>query len=594
MKKFLALLLLPALLGISLVPALAAPVSQLNDLARYFPADTAVFVATRIDDDFFGELDSIIARIASVLPPGTIPPLTIEEALDMALAEADPPLRFQADIRTWLGDTAAVGVLEFPLEADEMSSDAPLRPRSMDNDVPILLAIAITSRDAAVTFLTNTLTASDTEFTRTDEPDFTLIENPDNPDSAVVIRDDVMLIGNRFASITALPETSLSADADFVSTFDLLPETDYNATVYLNLSDILRQVMESDPEAAAAATGMFGSMFSAIGPQAWGATILEGVSLTIDAVQRFDGLSLLEEMGIPVTLTPINPAFAAHVPAGAPLVIHSTGLGTSIEALFITLDRQMQGLIESGLADDDELEAMQKGLADFEAAFTTFTGLDLREDVASWMTGDYAMFLMLNPELNLNSQFGIFVTFPLDFGLAIQATDPDAAAATVTGLTQALERLAALAANQEDAEAKVTISADTIGSNAVTVVTITSNEMPWPVELLLGSNNEVFALGTRNAVTAIFSRDGGLPANPAFARAQNFLLPDPISVGYLGTGGLLPLADLIVTFAEDDAEAEQQAQAVRDLLNLFPSATVSQSMDADGNSFSRLVLTLAE
>jgi hypothetical protein len=592
-KKFLAVLLLLALLGISLVPALAAPVGQLNDLARYFPADTAVFVATRIDDGFFGELDSIVARIASVLPPGTIPPLTIEEALDMALAEADPPLRFQADIRTWLGDTAAVGVLEIPLEMGGMSSSAPLRPRSMDDDAPMLFAIAITNRDAAVTFFINTLATSDTEFTRTDEPDFTLLEDPNNPDAAVVIRDDVMLISNRYAGVTAVPETSLSADADFAATFDLLPETDYNATVYLNFGDILRQAMESDPEAAAA-MGMFGGLFSAIGPQAWGATVLEGVSLTIDAVQRFDGLSVLEEMGIPASLTPINPAFAAHVPAGAPLVIHSTGLGTSIEALFTTMDRQMQALVESGMADDDELETMQEGLADLEAGFTTFTGLDLREDVASWMTGDYAMFLMLNPELNLSSQFGIFATFPLDFGLAVQATDPDAAAATVTGLTEALERLAALAANQEDAEAEVTISADTIGSNAVTVVTITSDEMPWPVELLLGSNNEVFALGTRNAVTAIFSRDGGLPANPAFVRAQNFLLPDPVSAAYLGTGGLLPLADLVVTFAEDDAEAEQNAQIVRDLLNLFPSATISQSMDADGNSFSRLVLTLAE
>jgi hypothetical protein len=67
-----------------------------------------------------------------------------------------------------------------------------------------------------------------------------------------------------------------------------------------------------------------------------------------------------------------------------------------------------------------------------------------------------------------------------------------------------------------------------------------------------------------------------------------------MSLVYLGTEGLLPLTDLITAFNNDDDEAEAMAQSARDVLGLINSFTISQSIDADGTSRSRLVLTLSE
>jgi hypothetical protein len=224
--------------------------------------------------------------------------------------------------------------------------------------------------------------------------------------------------------------------------------------------------------------------------------------------------------------------------------------------------------------------------------FTQFTGLDLREDVISWMTGNYAMFIQLNPELNTSSAFGVFATFPVDFGLAVEATDPAKAAATVEGLTKGIEQAVTMFGGSSD-ETEVVITNETIVGTSTTVITITAEGAPWPIELLMGANGEVFALGTRNAVQAIFARDGGLPSNAAYQNAQTYVLADAYGLGYLGTEGLLPVADLIAAM-NDDEEDSAQVQAVRDVLNLIRSATISQSFNADGTARGRAVLTLSE
>jgi hypothetical protein len=86
-------------------------------------------------------------------------------------------------------------------------------------------------------------------------------------------------------------------------------------------------------------------------------------------------------------------------------------------------------------------------------------------------------------------------------------------------------------------------------------------------------------------VQSILGRDGGLPSNAAYTSAQDYVLENTYAFGYFGPQSLLPLADLVTTFAdEDDAEAEQNADSVRNLINLISSASASQSIDADGNA----------
>ena len=193
MKKTLILFLLLLTLSTGILPALAVPVTELNDLARYFPSDTVVFVATRSDDAYLESLDSLVLRIADALPAGAVPAGTVTEALDEALGRADPPLDFQEDIRPWLGDTAALGVLEIPVQ--DGSATRFMEERQLDEDAPMLIALAITDREAATEFFENAMSRDpDLEVTRTDEADFTLIETSDP--AALIVRDDVLLITN--------------------------------------------------------------------------------------------------------------------------------------------------------------------------------------------------------------------------------------------------------------------------------------------------------------------------------------------------------------------------------------------------------------
>jgi hypothetical protein len=146
----------------------------------------------------------------------------------------------------------------------------------------------------------------------------------------------------------------------------------------------------------------------------------------------------------------------------------------------------------------------------------------------------------------------------------------------------------------EDEEVSLEITTETIVGTEVSVFTLQSAEMPWPVELLIGANGEVFALGTRNAVQSILARDGGLPSNAVYASAQSLLLDNTYSQFYLGLEGLLPLADLAESMARNNDDAEANAEAIRNLIGLIRGGLVSQSIDADGNAVTRLVLTLSE
>jgi hypothetical protein len=191
--------------------------------------------------------------------------------------------------------------------------------------------------------------------------------------------------------------------------------------------------------------------------------------------------------------------------------------------------------------------------------------------------------------------FGIFATFPAEFGLVVEATDPAAAAQSVAGLVQGLDRLlVTAAAGNEDFE--VSFDEATIGGTDVSVITLTSNEVPWPIELLIGSNDDIMVLGTRASVTTILLQDGTLPNTPAFARAQTYTLPAFFSMSYFDPAALLPLADLITATAEDqnEAEAEMQAEAVRALLNLIDSISYSGAFDNEGVANVRVSITLAE
>ena len=592
MKKLLLIVFVAALL-LGVVPVFATPTAQLNDLARYFPTDTPIFIASRFDDDYFQTLDAIIDRVRAVVPDNDIPPITIEQALNQALTNMGAEITFQGDVRPWLGDTIAAGVMNI----QQTNTRRLLRGR-MDGESPFAFAASITDRTAATNFITDMIARNGSEFDQAETGGFTILTDPDDPNGNVVIGDDVLLVTNISDFATQMPEDSLATNSTFTDAFADLPESDYNATVYLNLGDVLNQAMESDPDFDEIPP-QFGALFNSIGTQVWGLTILDDVHFTVDVVSELSYLETyaallgLEGAELESLMSPIDPSFAAHIPASAPLAVHSSNVGSALLKILEVFDGDTPFFDALGASADD-MEEAQEALSEFEATFTRFTELDLREDVLSWMTGDYAMFLALNPDANFNSIFGLMTTIPVDIGLAVEVTDPAAAANAVAGLATGFDRLGALVAvgADEDNNVSFEITSESIAGTDVTVMTLETDEIPWPVELLMGANDEVFALGTRNAVQAILARDGGLPSNAYFASTQNLALDNTYAQYFLGIEGLLPLTDLAESMADEGDEAN--VAVLRDVLGLISGGIITQSIDVDGNAVSRAVLSLSE
>jgi hypothetical protein len=597
MRKFIVLLL-AVVLAVSALPMAvsATPINELNALASYFPEDTPIFFSFRTDDAFLDELDGLYSTLSSKLP-GVVPPFDLNSTLDLGVSQIVPGGTFADNIRPWLGDTAAFAVLSLEKQTDADTTN--------DEEGEFVLALAITDRAAAEDFLVNTFNQQNVEFEQESGDGFTLFTPQNEVDvfaneSAVIIRDDVALIGT-LAEINLVNEgvsAALADSADFAATLDLLPEDDYNLIGYFNLADALSDAIVNSPDAVMMDMGFFTSLTQAVGTQAVGGTILDGRSLVLDTVQRLGDVALLESSGLQIAdLGAVDPAFAVHIPGNAPFVAHGTNLKTLVETTLNNLRQTIVKAAEASPEDDSsELEEMDEGINEFNRVFTEATGLDFEQDVIGWMTGDFAAFLRLSPQLadGRLTTAKLTQTFPVDFGIAIENTDGAAAQRTVEGLTQGLQYAIEQADPSETTN--VEVSQETIGGADVTVITLLPSDtsgMPYSLDILMGANEEVFAMGTRAAVTAILDPSNSLADEPAFAEAAAYLLADASSVFFLNPSPLLPLADLAGEFASPD-EAEAQQNIARAGINLFSSATISQSTDDNGNTIGRFVLTLSQ
>jgi hypothetical protein len=316
---------------------------------------------------------------------------------------------------------------------------------------------------------------------------------------------------------------------------------------------------------------------SAAAPQAVGFSLVNGGELVIDSAQLPGDTSALEEMGfvLPTSMAPVNFDFAAHVPADAPVVILGANLAETYDLLIQNLRAAMQLQVEAG---NEEAEDFEEGLRFVEIGVRGLTGLDLQEDILGWMTGDYALFLNVNPE-----GIGSTTIMPLDFGLVFEATDPAAAQAVVDGIREAI--------TQSEPE-NVTLTEETVSGIDAAVITAEPEDEPYPVEILVGANDEVFVIGTRNAFTAaVEPSNGGLAADAGFTAAQSRFLDDSAVVFYFTPQPLESLADILA--ASDDNDMQEGAGLIQILTALLDSGSITATYSEDGTR-GRFVLSLAE
>jgi hypothetical protein len=582
MRRFLMLFLcITLLLTVLAVPAAATPTADLTALARFFPDKTVLFSSIRTDDDFFLALDSVMNIVRDHMPDVGVPSETVEQMLDRLVAES-PNLggTFGDTIRPWLGDTAAIGFTSLTEFVDDDFSNT--------LSGPVLIAADITDRGTTEAFFEQ-LIPDDAEMTVESTGEYTLLTpGADSANGGIYIGSDVLLITNDPALLPQDTVTSsLGSSEDFNSSLSYLPETDYNAILYINLPQIFRQIpaAELSPQDAAMLSTL-APVIDALGGQVWGGTILDGSSLVLDVAQPITDPGVYELFGmyLPTSAAPVSFDFARFIPAGTPLVLQSTNLKSIYDNFLTSMAATMR--LQAGMIPGDAEafdQQMEEGLAQAEFAVRGMTGLDLQDDILGWMTGNYALAVGFSPALeDLSPLTGIPSAFPLEFSLLIEAVDPAAAQGLVDGIAQALT----MSGGNE-----FTLTEETFGDVTAQVMTVPAGNLPFPVEIVFGASEEVFAIATPRMAEAAFNPDEGLTADPSYIEMQSYALDAPNTVYYLAGEGMIPLVNALVASRSVNAEDEESITA---LFRLLSSSSISSAVLENGTVLYRLVLTLPE
>lgn len=576
MKK-LILVLVVAVLALSAVvtPALAVPTAELNALAEYFPADTVLFASLRTDDGYIETLDGLIQRITSAIPDAGVAP-SIADGLDQTVNQLLGKGDFMSEVRPWLGQVASVGILSLERAFG--------RGPQADGTPSLLIAVEITDRAALETFFKDAAKHTGAQFDTRSEGGYTILK-PDTADNAfIAIGDSVMFLSTEYNLLPLeAPAKSLAANPAFADTISLLPAGDYNIAIYANLGSTLKQMMNMQDMGQVPGMSALLPILENYPPFAIGLTILDARSLTIDMVMPYGAMmAQMAEMGYSTTMPrPVNPAFADRIPAGMPLVIHGTGLATQYRNQIANFKLQAQAMNEPNMqAFGMSLEQIQQ----IEDQITFFvqglTGLDFQEKVLPAIDGDFALYM--GPKASLadaKNMRDLMGELPLDFGFVVEVSDPEVSAALVKGITNAVKMA------QE-----VTTSNETIGGVEALVITVPpSRDLPFPVEIVVAANNDVFFIGTRDAARASLNPDGGLPSDPFYQEASAYLLDQPSYVLYLAGDGLLPLVNLVEL--QGGRSGQRDAAQLEAVLKLVSSSSITASYQGDVG-FVRAVLTL--
>ncbi len=572
MKKHLLLFLLLALfLNFTIVHAQ----DDVSGMAAYFPYDTMLFAATRTDEGFL----DLLNNLSNVTELSGVPFPTLRTQIDDLLREVDAKTDLDT-IMSWLGDYAAFGILPGADAVDDF-----------------YFVLEIEDRAVAESYFESVLPS---DYTKETDATYTTFSSGSG-DGNIAIDDTLALI---YPDTVGLPlrtrEARLNSNATFQQIIAELPADLYNVLLYADPS-IITEGAEIPP-------GILPD-----GALAAGLTILDDSTYVIDLAQLGD-----DSQSAPT----VDRDFARFIPRNASMIVHATDL----TALYDNLINVARNVVrqDSGNTAADPADQIEQTLAAI--------GINLREDFLSWTTGDYALFtrfdiLDLLPDFAANPNVAPDLNGRLDFGLVIEATDPDKA--------EKIARQLGLLARQFGTSAEgLTVSSDKINGVDVTVLGITTPISPtniFNLEIAIGASDDVLFIATRPAVTSIITGDGTLATSPGYLDAQPYMLQNPTSIWYADSEGLLigvggvgittfgvmgasvsgvfdEISDSMSTNAEDwptptpqptptptpleGLTPEQIVQLVQSFADAITSSSISSTITANGTTLVRFAISL--
>jgi hypothetical protein len=214
------------------------------------------------------------------------------------------------------------------------------------------------------------------------------------------------------------------------------------------------------------------------------------------------------------------------------------------------------------------------------------------------MDSDFALVAGFSQNAGAISSLASIDDLPVDYGILFDArTDPEAAARTVEGLTTAMDGIIDLSSDDLDlVQVSITRTDEVIDGADVVVYTIedeTGFNLLFPVEVLVGSDDEVFAVGSRHVVETAIRGDGTLQESIAYVEAsEDYLIEESGTLLLVNVEALSPIPSLYLALNSFDPNAESDAQLMRDILGFFSSATTSGVNAETGVSTNRATISL--
>jgi hypothetical protein len=271
-----------------------------------------------------------------------------------------------------------------------------------------------------------------------------------------------------------------------------------------------------------------------------GATIQDGRSLVIDVAQSGDLHSLVGIMNeytdadlefADLFADPIDEGFWKYIPEDSTMVLHGTKLNMIYDSLLIA-------------ARVSETPNVDETIAMFSEQLETFTTLDLQQDILDWLTGDYAVFFSYDPDSTglmtaMVDPDAQIADLGVEFGIIIEAVDAEKA----QNLVDTLAPLVVVAAGAQEG---FSATREEIGGANAVVISMEVPDMNFPLELVIGANDNVLVIGTRNAATNSLAGRNGLNNADRFKDAQRYILDDARSLVYIDQSMVMLFADLVL------------------------------------------------
>jgi len=443
-----------------------------SGVASVAPAGSLVYgeVTLRPEGDQKAEIEALIAKFPGEGSGGE----RIGSLMQTLFAEADTKLSYEEDVEPWLGDEAGFFVSSLDPEGEGAAA---------------ALLLATDDEDKAEDAIAK---ADDGEPAREESYEGYDYRVFAEDDGAVGVVDGWLVLGNP-AGFKAAVDTAEGGDP--IEDDDTFQETRADAPeerlgfFYLNGPRFYEAIQRS------AAAGMLGGAFRQF--------FQEPLAATFNADE--DGLRV--EGTVPATLLAGFPIVGAgsgaarDLPGDAWLALAQPDLGKTIQGYF------------------DLFAGAAGGAGVIEQQLRSETGLDLQEDVISWM-GDWGLFVSGTSVEELNG------------ALTIETTDEDASGRFI----DAVARLV-----RENAEPGTTVGPLELGGGGEGV-TMTGPELDQPLHLFQREGTVVAAYGDDAAREALDPTET-LGDSPAFADAERALGGDYTVSFFVAIPPILELAE---------------------------------------------------